>query len=92
MVKIYAVDITNLPDPLETPEIMENLPESRKQKILKSKRPEARKQSLGAGLLLGGILKQRGFTNWVWSKWKTRSRRDFLQFITFQNYGNLCSW
>ena len=63
MVYVYAVDIANLPDPLETPEIMENLPESRKQKILKSKRPEARKQSLGAGLLLGGILKQRGFSD-----------------------------
>ena len=63
MVYVYAVDIANLPDPLETPEIMENLPESRKQKILKSKRPEARKQSLGAGLLLGCILKERGFSD-----------------------------
>lgn len=60
MVHIYAVDITNLSDPLKTPEIMKSLPEVRKQKILKCKQPEARKQSLGAGLLLGYILKQYG--------------------------------
>lgn len=60
MICIYAVDITNLPDPLETPEIMERLPEIRKQKILKCKQPEARKQSLGAGLLLGYLLKEHG--------------------------------
>ena len=52
MVHIYAVDITNLPDPLEVPELMGDLPEIRKQKILKCRQPEARKQSLGAGLLL----------------------------------------
>ena len=60
MIYIYAVDITNLPDPLETPEIMGRLPQIRKQKILKCKQPEARKQSLGAGLLLGYLLKELG--------------------------------
>lgn len=63
MVKIYAVDITNLPDPLETPDMMENLPKNRKQRITKSRQSEARKQSLGAGLLLGCILKERGFSD-----------------------------
>lgn len=63
MVCIYAVDITNLPDPLETPEIMGRLPQIRKQKILKCKQSEARKQSLGAGLLLGDILKERGLSD-----------------------------
>ena len=60
MVHIYAVDITNLPDPLETPEIMKSLSEVRKQKILRCKQPEARKQSLGAGLLIRYILKEQG--------------------------------
>lgn len=59
MVHIYAVDTTNLPDPLETPELMDGLPEIRKQKILKCKQPEARKQSLGAGLLLRYLLKEQ---------------------------------
>lgn len=60
MVYVYAVDITNLPDPLESSQIMEKLSESRKQKITKCKQLQARKQSLGAGLLLGHILKRHG--------------------------------
>lgn len=60
MVYIYALDITNLPDPLESPQIMKKLSESRKQKIIKCKQLQARKQILGAGLLLGFILKQHG--------------------------------
>lgn len=60
MVYVYATDITNLPDPLKFSQIMERLPEERKQKITRCKQIEARKQSLGAGLLLGYILKQYG--------------------------------
>ena len=60
MVYVYAVDITNLPDPLEFPQIVEKLSEFRKQKIAKCKQTQARKQSLGVGLLLGYILKQYG--------------------------------
>lgn len=60
MVYIYAVDITNLPDPLKAPKLMEALLEIRKQKIMKCRRLESRKQSLGAGLLMSYILKEHG--------------------------------
>lgn len=63
MIHIYAIDITNLPDPLEIPEIMEKLSENRKQKILKCKQVEARKQSLGAGLLLRYVLKEHSLSD-----------------------------
>ena len=60
MTYTYAVDIINLPDPLEAPKLMDALLEIRKQKIRKCKQLQARKQSLGAGLLLGFVLKQHG--------------------------------
>lgn len=63
MVYVYATDITNLPDPLKSPQIMKKLSESRKQKITRCKQIEARKQSLGAGLLLGYILNQYGLVD-----------------------------
>ena len=60
MVHVYAVDIADLPDPLEYPKLMEKISENRKQKIIKHRQPEARKQSLGAGLLLHHILQSHG--------------------------------
>lgn len=63
MVYIYAVDIENLPDPLESPEIMEKLAEDRKEKIIKCKQLQSRKQSLGAGLLLSYVLDERGMSD-----------------------------
>lgn len=52
MVFVYAADVRNVPDPLENPKVMENLPEKRKEKINRIRRVSQRKQSLGAGLLL----------------------------------------
>lgn len=63
MVYVYAVDITNLPDPLESSKLMEKIPKIRKQKIRKCKQLQARKQSAGAGLLLGYILKEYGLVD-----------------------------
>lgn len=60
MVHVYATNITNLPDPLEEPQLMEKLLENRKQKIMSCKQQEARKQSLGAGLLLQHVLDSHG--------------------------------
>lgn len=60
MVYIYAAELTNLPDPKESPKLMEILPESRKQKILNYKQEKARKQGLGAGLLLHYVLQKHG--------------------------------
>ena len=56
MVQVYVADVTRLPDPLVIPEIMENLSEKRKQKIMRCKQVERRRQSLGAGLLLSQVL------------------------------------
>ena len=52
MVHVYVTSIIGLPDPMEVPEIMAELPEERKEKIQRYKLAEDRKQSLGAGLLL----------------------------------------
>lgn len=60
MVHVYAADITGLPDPLEHPQLMEELSEERKQKIMRHKQLGGRKQSLGAGLLLGQVLFRHG--------------------------------
>lgn len=60
MVNIYAADIGKLPDPKEFPELMEHLPEERKEKIMKYKQEQSRKQSLGAGLLLQQVFIRHG--------------------------------
>lgn len=57
MVYLYGADVTHLPDPKECPEIMKNLPEERKNKILKNAKQKKRQESLGAGLLLEYVLK-----------------------------------
>lgn len=58
MVRVFIANITALPDPIEAPWIMENLPQSRKEKIGRIRRVHERKQSLGAGLLLEYVKKQ----------------------------------
>lgn len=58
MVKIYAANVQNLPDPKDNLWIMEGLTEERKNKILGHKQELHRKQSLGAGLLLKQVLEQ----------------------------------
>lgn len=62
MVHVFAMDITDLPDPLEYPELIEKLPENRKLKIMACMQPEARRQSLGAGLLLQSVLGKHEMT------------------------------
>ena len=52
MVEFYTMDIGKLTDPMNDPQVLENLGEQRKEKILKCKRELSRKQSFGAGLLL----------------------------------------
>lgn len=62
MVYVYFTDVSKLPDPLESPEIMEGLSEERKHKILKLRQLLSRKQSLGAGKLLQKILESKGLS------------------------------
>ena len=60
MVHVYVADITGLPDPLGTSQVMEGLSEERRQKIVRYKQSEGRRQSLGAGLLLRQALARHG--------------------------------
>lgn len=61
MVHVYAINVTGLPDPKEYPEVMRNLPDKRKEKILRYLQVKDRKQSFGAGLLLHQVLLRNGF-------------------------------
>ena len=56
MVKLYVADISNLPDPLSVPEILQRLPLGRQQRIHSMKQEKSRKQSMGVGLLLQKVL------------------------------------
>ena len=60
MVKVYAMNIKNLPDPLENQEILCGLGKQRIEKIHRYKQLKSRKQSLGAGLLLKHCLDSLG--------------------------------
>ena len=56
MVKLYMADISNLPDPLSVPELLQRLPLERQQRIHNMKQEKSRKQSMGVGLLLQKVL------------------------------------
>jgi len=56
MVKLYVADISNLPDPLSVPELLQRLPLERQQRIHNMKQEKSRKQSMGVGLLLQKVL------------------------------------
>lgn len=53
-------DVSKLPDPKNNSELMDELTEKRKEKILRYKLEKDRKQSLGAGLLLKHCLEEYG--------------------------------
>ncbi len=59
MVKVYMLNVTDLPDSIEYPGIMDGLSGERKEKIIRQKKELARKQSLGAGLLLKNIFEKQ---------------------------------
>ena len=54
--KLYVADISNLPEPLSCPEVLQKLPMERQQKIYNSKQEKSRRQSMGVGLLLQKVL------------------------------------
>ena len=56
MVELYVVDISNLPDPLSVPDVLQTLPKERQTRIHNMKREKSRKQSMGVGLLLQKVL------------------------------------
>lgn len=62
MVTLYGAEISELPDPLLLPEILQGLPQERQEKVLRAKQRQKRLQSLGAGLLLADVLKQYGIS------------------------------
>ncbi len=63
MIELYAMNLANLPDPLECPQVMEGLEQRRKEKIAGCKQIDTRKQSLGAGLLLKHVLEIHDIQN-----------------------------
>ena len=58
MVKTFIANIQNLPDPKENPQILENIWQERKEKILTYKFESGRKESLGSALMLQKVLFQ----------------------------------
>ena len=62
MVQTFAAYTHSLPDPQEHPELMEGMPQARREKIKKHKTVEGRRESLGAGLLLNVVLKKYGIS------------------------------
>lgn len=62
MVKTFIANIQNLPDPKENPQILENIWQERKEKILSYKFENGRKESLGSALMLQKVLFQNNLT------------------------------
>ena len=60
VVKVFIADVSELPDPLKNPELLQEIPEERKQRIVRFQQEKDRKQSLGAGLLLKKCLEEYG--------------------------------
>ena len=58
MVKTFIANIQNLPDPKENPQILENIWQKRKEKILSYQFENGRKESLGSVLMLQKVLSQ----------------------------------
>lgn len=54
--KLYIADLSNLPDPLSCPEMLQELSKERQHRIHSMKQVQSRKQSMGAGLLLKKVL------------------------------------
>ena len=59
MVKTFIANIQNLPDPKENPQILENIWQERKEKILSYQFENGRKESLGSALMLQKVLSQK---------------------------------
>ncbi len=60
MIHLYATNIKNIPDPNESPEILDYLCAQRREKTMQYLQPNDRKRCLGAGLLLQKILPLHG--------------------------------
>ena len=59
MVKTFIANIQNLPDPKKNPQILENIWQERKEKILSYQFEKGRKESLGSALMLQKVLSQK---------------------------------
>lgn len=60
MIECYIKECMSLRDPLESPGIMSDLSDTRKEKILKYKMPADRKRGLQAGLMIHEALESKG--------------------------------
>ena len=60
MVRVYALNIENMPDPKEKIAILDQLSNRRKEKVLRCSQLKGRKEAAGAGLLLKKIFEKYG--------------------------------
>ncbi len=63
MLKFYCINIDDLPDPLTNPDVMEGLPEDRKEKCVFFRHSDHRKRALGAGLIIQRIMQDNNCTS-----------------------------
>ena len=62
MIKLYRININNWDDPLENKELLNQIDEIRKKKIMRYHMPDDRKRSLAAGIIIKHILNENGLS------------------------------
>lgn len=62
MMKLYRININNLDDPLGNKELLNQIDEIRRKKIMRYHMPDDRKRSLAAGIIIKHILNENGLS------------------------------
>lgn len=62
MIKLYRININNWDDPLENKELLNQIDEIRRKKIMRYHMPDDRKRSLAAGIIIKHILNENGLS------------------------------
>lgn len=62
MIKLYRINTNNWDDPLENKELLNQIDEIRRKKIMRYHMPDDRKRSLAAGIIIKHILNENGLS------------------------------
>lgn len=62
MIKLYRININNWDDPLENKELLNQIDEIRRKKVMRYHMPDDRKRSLAAGIIIKHILNENGLS------------------------------
>lgn len=62
MIKLYRININNWDDPLENKELLNQIDEIRRKKVMRYHMPDDRKRSLAAGIIIKHILNENGIS------------------------------